>query len=74
MDFRSQDKLPCDEKGYHKISITVIPNFELTKAILLYGDKIEVQEPESLRNKIKHHIAKITAKYILRIDRANIRL
>lgn len=47
----SQKKVSHDEDGL-LISINVIPNFELERLILSFGDKVKVLSPSSLADKI----------------------
>lgn len=46
-----------------EVRITVIPNFELEKLILSYGDQIEVIAPQAFREKIATRIRQAAAYY-----------
>jgi len=52
----SQRQILEDDKGF-KFSIEVMPNFELEKMLLSFGEGITVIEPEEFRDKIKNRIA-----------------
>lgn len=45
------------------ISIEVIPNYELETAILAYGDRVEVLEPEGFREIISGRLRKAVERY-----------
>lgn len=51
------------EPGYVYVSLNVVVNYELRRALLAYGDKVTVMEPRSLRNKMKSDIRKMLANY-----------
>jgi predicted DNA-binding transcriptional regulator YafY len=44
-------------------SIEVIPNYELEKNILSFGEELEVIEPKSFRDKLQDRIFKMFQKY-----------
>ena len=50
--------------GGFETSIKVIPNFELEKLILSFGEKVKVVSPLDLRNKIANRIEKATRLYL----------
>ena len=45
------------------ISIKVIPNYELERLILSYGEKVKVISPNSIRDKIKTRIQEMINQY-----------
>ena len=51
----SQRKISEDEYGY-TFSIEVIPNFELEKMLLSFGEQIKVLEPQGLKDKLKKRL------------------
>jgi len=51
----SQTKIEDNDDGY-KFSIEVIPNFELEKLIMSYGEDIKVIEPKDFKQKIKERL------------------
>lgn len=58
----SQQLVSKSEKGI-EIAIKVIPNFELEREILGFGESMEVISPESLRNRIFSRLARATSQY-----------
>ena len=58
----SQKKMEESEDGF-TFSIEVIPNYELNKKILSFGDGIQVLEPIKLRESIKEELVKTIEKY-----------
>lgn len=50
------------ENGLH-VTIKVIPNYELERLILSYGDQVEVLAPENLKEKIESQIKKMYHAY-----------
>lgn len=59
---QSQKKIRKVEEGY-ETSITVIPNIELEKLILSFGENVKVLSPTSLQNKIKKIVEKLNQNY-----------
>ncbi len=53
----SQKQVSKDENGI-SISIKVIPNFELEKLLLSFGDEVKVLEPEKTREQIREKFRK----------------
>ncbi|MFI8379084.1 helix-turn-helix transcriptional regulator [Leeuwenhoekiella sp. NPDC079379] len=51
------------ESGEMVISIKVIPNYELERLILSYGEKVKVISPKSIRDKIQFRIQKMLIQY-----------
>jgi predicted DNA-binding transcriptional regulator YafY len=51
------------ENGMHRITIKVIPNYELESLLLSYGEKIKILEPVSLVEKMKSRIEKMKNNY-----------
>jgi predicted DNA-binding transcriptional regulator YafY len=58
----SQKQLSLSEEGL-LFSIEVIPNYELEKNILSFGEELEVIEPKSFRDKLQDRIFKMIQKY-----------
>ena len=58
----SQFIKPFDE-NYGLVVIKVIPNYELESLILSFGERLEVMEPEVLREKLKDRIKKLREIY-----------
>ncbi len=58
----SQKRISDDDTGY-TFSIEVIPNFELEKTILAYGEELLVLEPKNIRDKIHQRIIKNKDNY-----------
>lgn len=58
----SQKKIEDNDDGY-KFSIEVIPNFELEKLIMSYGEDLIVKEPADFRQKMKERISKNINNY-----------
>lgn len=53
-----------EEDGKLEVRIEVIPNFELEKLILSFGNQVEVLEPESLRIKIADKLKEAMSRYL----------
>ena len=60
---KSQKISERNEDGSAIISINVIPNFELEQLILSFGERFEILEPPSLRDRISERIKKNIEKY-----------
>jgi predicted DNA-binding transcriptional regulator YafY len=58
----SQFIKPFDE-NFGLVVIKVIPNYELESLILSFGERVEVLEPEVLREKLKDRINKLSDIY-----------
>lgn len=58
----SQFIKPFDE-NYGLVVIKVIPNYELESLILSFGERVELLEPEALREKLRDRIKKLSAIY-----------
>jgi predicted DNA-binding transcriptional regulator YafY len=58
----SQKKIQSDKNGL-LISIEVIPNYELEKLILSFGEKVKVISPLIIKNKIKNRVKLIEKLY-----------
>ena len=58
----SQKKIANNETGF-TFSIEVIPNHELEKLILSFGEGLKVVEPDSFKNKIKQRLIRSLANY-----------
>lgn len=61
---QSQKQIRKVEKGF-ETSIKVIPNYELEKLILSFGERIKVLSPKSFQDKIFKRIHKLYAHYII---------
>lgn len=59
---QTQKKMKKVENGY-QTSIFVIPNYELEKLILSFGERIVVMSPEDLRLRLKEKIKKLHQNY-----------
>ena len=59
---QSQKKIKKVEGGY-ETSITVIPNIELEKLILSFGENVKVLSPVSLKEKMKERVTKLNQHY-----------
>lgn len=60
----SQRKKYNDERGL-LISIEVIPNFELEKLLLSFGEKVEVLQPAALKETIQKRLNKAINNYLV---------
>lgn len=60
---KSQTVIEENEDGSAIIAIKVIPNFELEQLLLSFGERFEIQDPPSLRDKILARIKKNLEKY-----------
>lgn len=60
---QSQKQIRKVENGF-ETSIKVIPNYELEKLILSFGERIKVLTPKSFRDKMLKRIHKLYAHYI----------
>jgi len=58
----SQKKISNDSNGF-RFSIEVIPNHELEKLILSFGEGLQVVEPDSFKNTIKQRLLSSLANY-----------
>lgn len=56
-------KIKEREKTHSKVSIEVIPNYELESLLLSFGDGLQVLEPKDLRIKLSDRIKKMTNYY-----------
>ncbi|WP_163710235.1 helix-turn-helix transcriptional regulator [Mangrovibacterium lignilyticum] len=63
LPLHSSQKLLVDNDNECRISIDVIPNYELTQQILKYGDTIRVLTPDWLANEIKQNLKRTIQKY-----------
>lgn len=61
----TQSKPRLLENGDVVITIKVIPNYELERLILSFGERVEVVSPESLRKKIFNRVLKNIEQYDL---------
>ncbi len=58
----SQFIKPFDD-NYGLVVIKVIPNYELESLILSFGERVEVLEPEGVKDKIIRRIKKLSKVY-----------
>ena len=63
LPLHTSQKILIDNDTEFRISITVIPNYELTQLILKHGDTVKVIEPEWLVNEIKWNLKRTLEKY-----------
>jgi len=63
LPLHTSQKVLVDNKAEFRISITVIPNYELTQLILKHGDTVKVIEPEWLVDEIKESLKRTISKY-----------
>jgi hypothetical protein len=59
---QSQKKIKKVESGY-ETSIKVIPNYELEKLMLSFGERVKIMCPTSLKTKLKERISKAYTNY-----------
>lgn len=59
----SQSKPKFTESGQMIISIKVIPNYELERLLLSFGERVKILSPKKLQQKIKKRIFAINALY-----------
>lgn len=58
----SQKTIKSDDEGL-VISLSLIPNYELEKVIMEFGETVEVLEPEYLREQIKNRLREALERY-----------
>ena len=63
LPLHTSQKILIDNDSEFRISITVIPNYELTQLILKHGDTVKVIEPEWLVDEIKENLKRTIQKY-----------
>ena len=56
-------KILIDDEIEFRISIQVIPNYELEEQILKHGERVEVIEPQWLKEDIKSRLLKALDHY-----------
>lgn len=61
---QSQKQIRKVENGF-ETSIKVIPNYELEKLILSFGERIKILSPKSLQEKVLKRIHKLYALYLM---------
>ena len=59
----SQSKSKFLESGDMVVSIKVIPNYELERLILSFGEKVKVISPQSIRERIQNRINNMLSQY-----------
>ncbi|MEA3318303.1 MAG: WYL domain-containing protein [Bacteroidota bacterium] len=64
LPLHTSQKILIDNEIEFRISIFVIPNFELTQLILKHGDTVKVIEPEWLADEIKENLKRTLANTI----------
>jgi predicted DNA-binding transcriptional regulator YafY len=52
-----------DDGSYGEVTLTIEPNRELRGKILMYGENLEVMQPQSLREQIKNTIKQQIKQY-----------
>lgn len=63
LPLHSSQKILVDNEKECRVSLCVIPNYELKQQILKYGDTIKVLEPDWLVTEIKNDLVKTLEKY-----------
>lgn len=63
LPLHSSQQVLVDDENECKISINVIPNYELIQLILKNGDTVKVVEPEWLVDEIKDYLKRTLKKY-----------
>ncbi len=63
LPLHKSQKVLVDNDIEFRISITVIPNYELTQLILKHGDTVKVIEPEWLADEIKENLKRTMENY-----------
>jgi len=63
LPLHTSQKILIDNDSELRISITVIPNYELTQLILKHGDTVKVIEPGWLVDEIKENLRRTLEKY-----------
>jgi len=63
LPLHTSQKVLIDNDTELRISITVIPNYELNQLILKHGDTVKVIEPEWLVDEIKENLKITLEKY-----------
>ena len=63
LPLHTSQKILIDNDTEFRISITVIPNYELTQLILKHGDAVKVIEPQWLVDEIKGNLIRTIEKY-----------
>jgi len=63
LPLHTPQKIIIDNDTESRISITVIPNLELTRVILKHGDTVKVIDPEWLVDEIKGNLIRAIEKY-----------
>ena len=64
LPLHTSQKILIDNEIEFRISITVIPNYELTQLILKHGDTVKVIEPEWLVDEIRGKLKQTLEKYL----------
>jgi predicted DNA-binding transcriptional regulator YafY len=52
-----------NEDGSIVVHLFVIPNYEMERLLLGFGDCIEILRPENLRNRMKNILQKAISRY-----------
>jgi len=63
LPLHTSQKTLIDNDEEFRISITVIPNYELTQLILKHGDTVKVIEPQWLADEIKENLQRTLEKH-----------
>lgn len=56
-------KHKLQEDGYLKVTLEIIPNYELTMKLLSYGEKVKIISPKSLLNDVKSRLKQASKQY-----------
>ncbi|MBU2554053.1 MAG: WYL domain-containing protein [Bacteroidetes bacterium] len=63
LPLHSSQKILIDDENECRISLSVVPNYELTQQILKHGETVKVLEPEWLVEVIKENLKRTLEKY-----------
>jgi len=63
LPFHSSQRILIDDEHECRISLEVVPNYELTQQILKHGETVNVVEPQWLKDEIKEILKRTLEKY-----------
>ncbi len=63
LPLHSSQKILIDDENECRISLSVVPNYELTQQILKHGETVKVIEPQGLVEVIKENLKRTLEKY-----------
>ncbi len=64
LPIHTSQRVIIDDENEYRISITVIPNYELNQLILKHGNTVKVIKPSWLANEIKENLHQSLEKYL----------